>query len=85
MNEIFEKASENLQGTCMETPEGVLAFFLERDPAQEEIDNFVKFLEKQDVAECEYCGWWTFEGEGCICNDCANDIANDLDESLEEE
>ena len=80
-NEQFEQAMDYIVGSCMKTAEDALMVILERAVTQEEVDEFEKYLDINECYKCEQCGWYTYPGQTCDCEETCSYCCSPLDET----
>jgi hypothetical protein len=79
----IEEACQGLVGTCMDSIEQHLEFWLERDPTDEDIVKAEEYMAQAGITECDCCGWWQDCNDGMngnLCYQCAEDEANEANE-----
>lgn len=67
----LSEAADLLVGTCY-TSDCVLNIILKREATYLEFDQFLLYLGKHEIAECEICGWWSYTGLEYVC-DCGEE------------
>jgi hypothetical protein len=82
---IKHSAADYLAGSCMLSMEQALSSAAEilghTDPiTDEDMEEFREFVERIEMYQCESCGWWTYPGEFCDCEDECYECGQRVDE-----
>ena len=71
---LFADVGQSLGGTCFTCVADTMAFYLNEqgctnvDP-ESLLEEFAEWQETHEQYECDNCGWMTYPGESCGCQD----------------
>lgn len=76
LKDIFERAAEDICGTCM-IAEEALTYHTDRDDL---IEDFYDYLDANNIVMCDCCSWWSYSDELTegLCTECSE--SNEYDE-----